>query len=259
MYLPTGARKPPPRPKTTKGGPAPGWPTQGTPRDLVLHFIPPLTIPVRPPDPILHAPLMPHASSAPFAVLCGRWGVTRARCARVNPASSPVSRSGIVASPHPAGIGRPAATPQRPPPTAIVWCVHRDHHHVPKTPSRGPAPGGHHSRHIRACAHPLYSAIQVPLQDPIFARHIRLILDPPLPLFGSLFPLRACRSCHMPHHSRSGGGGCPPLFPGQLTHICACMCMFLHVSVCMHMYAHVCHYVHVCACMCMNVGMCMYA
>jgi hypothetical protein len=45
---------------------------------------------------------------------------------------------------------------------------HGNHHHVPKTPSCDPTPGGPHSGHPRACAHPLSSPIPVRPLDPIF-------------------------------------------------------------------------------------------
>ena len=67
----------------------PAGPTQGTPGHVPVHFIPPSLSPPR--HPILCTPLAQHASRAPLGVLWDRWGATRARCARVDPVSCPVT------------------------------------------------------------------------------------------------------------------------------------------------------------------------
>jgi len=56
--------------------------------------------------------------------------------------------------------------------SSVSVCIgplgHGNHHSIPKTPSRDPAPGGTHSGHPRACAQPLFDPIPIPPLDPIF-------------------------------------------------------------------------------------------
>ena len=56
--------------------------------------------------------------------------------------------------------------------SAAIACIgplgHGNHHSIPKTPPRDPAPGGTHSGHPRACARPLFDPIPTPPSDPIF-------------------------------------------------------------------------------------------
>jgi hypothetical protein len=59
------------------------------PRACAHQLYSPISVP--PGHPILRTPLAPHASWAPLAVLWDSWGATRARCARVDPVSSPVT------------------------------------------------------------------------------------------------------------------------------------------------------------------------
>ena len=70
--------------------------------------------------------------------------------------------------------------------SASIACIgplgHGNHHSIPKTPPRDPAPGGTHSGHPRACARPLFDPIPTPPSDPIF-RFFRQesVLGPVLP------------------------------------------------------------------------------
>ena len=56
--------------------------------------------------------------------------------------------------------------------SASIACIgplgHENHHSIPKTPPRDPAPGGTHSGHPRAWAQPLFFPIPAPTLDPIF-------------------------------------------------------------------------------------------
>ena len=70
--------------------------------------------------------------------------------------------------------------------SASIACIgplgHGNHHSIPKTPPRDPAPGGTHSGHPRACARPLFDPIPTSPSDPIFRFFLQeSVLGPVLP------------------------------------------------------------------------------
>ena len=93
--------------------------------------------------------------------------------------------------------------------SACIACIgtlgHRNHHSVPKTPSRDPAPGGTHSGHPRACAQPLFDPIPIPPLDPIFGI---LMKNQCLDVY--------CHGCRIGHEHPDGPKLCPLALPRAL-------------------------------------------